>query len=60
MFGCGCGGGFRCAGRNSCTGLAIASFGAGLLAAHLIPYSVIAVIAAAALILAGIIICKNC
>lgn len=58
MFGCGCG--YKCGGRNSCAGLMIASFGAGLVAAHLIPYSVIAIIAATALIIAGIIICKNC
>lgn len=58
MFGCGCG--YGCKGRSGYAGLMIASFGVGLLAAHLIPYSVIAIIAATALIVAGIIICKNC
>ncbi len=62
MFGYGCGYGCGCGygSRKSCAGLMVASFGAGLIAAHLIPYSVIAVIAATALIVAGIIICRNC
>lgn len=44
---------------NNCAGLMVASFGAGLTAAHLIPYSVIIVIVAAALVVMGVIICKN-
>ena len=48
-----------CGYKNECAGAMAASFGLGLIAAHIIPYSVIIVIAAVALIIMGVIICRH-
>jgi len=37
----------------------VASFGAGLIAARIMPYSLIIIVAAAALIVMGLLICKK-
>ncbi|MCR5483998.1 MAG: hypothetical protein K6F09_00230 [Clostridiales bacterium] len=49
----------RCFFRGECAGLMMASFGAGLIAARLIPYSVVIIIVAAVLIVTGIVLYNN-